>query len=103
MSHHTVSGHDGVLSDSAFWQAATVSMPLTVTTQIIVFSLVASSVDGILPALDVSRHWFYATVVSVTALTGVFLARRRTVRTSGAAVGVSTAGALVVFVWLATL
>ncbi|WP_054812543.1 hypothetical protein [Nocardia arizonensis] len=97
------SDHAGVLSDSTFWQTATVSMPLTVTSQVVVFSLIAGVIDGIFPSLDLSRHWIYATIVAVTAMTGALLARHGTARTLGAATGVSAAGALVTFVWLATI
>lgn len=103
MGDRAESGRSGALSDSAFWQAATVSVPLAVTAAVLVFSLIASAVDGLFPSLDLSRHWIYAAVVTLTAMAAAFLARPGTARTLGAAAGVSTAGALVVFVWLATV
>ncbi|MBF6173830.1 hypothetical protein [Nocardia blacklockiae] len=92
----------GMMSDAVFWQAATVSVALATTAAVLLFALVAGVADGVAPALDLSRHWVYAAVVVISAAAGALLARRRTPRAVGAAMGTSTAGLLVALVRLAT-
>ncbi|MEV6278584.1 hypothetical protein [Nocardia sp. NPDC051832] len=87
--------------DSAYWQMATVAIPLAAALATGVFGFVAAVSDQASRSIELSGNTVFATVIGVMAAVAALLALRRTPRTLGAATGILTVALLVVFVWLA--
>jgi hypothetical protein len=96
------SGSDG----SSFWKAATLAIPSAMALAVFVFAFTAGVVDeSSSTATTVSRVSSLGLVLGVPlgvlVLTCAGLALRRTPKTRGALLGVSTVCVLVIYVWVA--
>ncbi|MFC9437345.1 hypothetical protein [Nocardia sp. NPDC057030] len=92
----------GLMSDSAFWQATTLALPVGVAAAVAVFAFIARLADAAYPSIDASRQVVFLAVVVLMVATAAVLVLRRTPRALGVATGVATAGLLVAFIWVAT-
>ncbi|WP_433598475.1 hypothetical protein ACQPXH_22305 [Nocardia sp. CA-135953] len=93
----------GLISNSAFWQAATVAVPVASATAVMLFGLVIGLADAAYPTFEVSKHLVFAIVMSVMVVAVGLLVWRRTPRTLGAATGIVIPGLLLMLVWLVNL
>ncbi|MGY4102602.1 hypothetical protein ACW2Q0_24035 [Nocardia sp. R16R-3T] len=93
----------GRISNSVFWQAATVAVPVASATTVMLFGLVIGLADAAHPTFEVPKHLVFAIVTSVMLAAVGLLVRRGTPRTLGAAIGTVIPGLLLVLVWMVNI
>lgn len=93
----------GLTSNSVFWQAATVAVPLASATAVMLFGLAIGVADAVYPTFEVSKHLVFAVVTSIMVAAVGLLVWRGTPRALGAAIGTVIPGLLLVLVWLVNL
>lgn len=92
-----------LMSDSAFWQAATIGVAVGLAVEVALWSMLISAITSSDSEADPAPRLIGLAAILVMVLPTVVLFRKRTPRARGAAVGLVASLLLFGFGWLATV